>query len=693
MPDLQANMTWLHKQGIDLNPDHVLALEHTIVRDQRGLPINQRAGNNRTRFEPNLDEIQKRVVESFLAKPVRFRAPISHQLASDQLKFSGHFDAAWKRATSAYREDIKTLEPLRGSRPILVSVGLGPGIHIEPLMERAELSTVIVSEPNAQELALACYFADFPRLDDALRQRGGGLFVLTELTAYALQVHAPRAIELVSPILPGAYLYQQRATDDINDQARGLISELHQLFGLKGFFDDECINIANVAANFSRSISGLIVHRNAKMYCPIIVVGNGPSVRDHIDELGSIADRALIVASGSAIGLLWKHGIDADIWVILENVNNAIRFGPICRTYPEHLARTLVVGTDSFEFPFSTPPEHLAIISRSEISTHWIYPPHLMPAPIVGDTVVNLGTIVAMLQGVPSLWLFGVDFGSRDPTQSHSDLDSLNRMIAEKRDDLGSTETLKIYLKHDRTQRGSLGGTVTSLDQYFRSASLLEGQIRDLGETCQVFLASDGLPIKGTIPILAGEALERLRNLPKIDKLTLRQTFLNRLAPTENAFEALAKVDIAGEIRVLKEVQKALAGIGQGFLERGRKHSISENDGSARSAPSIVEFWDEVCNAFHHLDQEGGPMRTKRFALAAFSGHILTLTLMCYNAEARLGPKIGKKISHLMVQEFTENDLSGMCNQLGKAIADLGETAKNAQKREKNPPEAELRYD
>jgi hypothetical protein len=51
---------------------------------------------------------------------------------------------------------------------------------------------------------------------------------------------------------------------------------------------------------------------------PVVIVNSGPSLNKNIDVLKEYQDKVVIIAAGSAVGALWKHGIIADIVVCID---------------------------------------------------------------------------------------------------------------------------------------------------------------------------------------------------------------------------------------------------------------------------------------------------------------------------------------------------------------------------------------
>jgi hypothetical protein len=90
-----------------------------------------------------------------------------------------------------------------------------------------------------------------------------------------------------------------------------------------GNVDDELNQLNNALHNFKNKIPRLNVDNIKNINIPVCIIGSGPSLDSRIDDLKAIADKAIIISSGTALRALWKHGIKPDFQVELESDYNS----------------------------------------------------------------------------------------------------------------------------------------------------------------------------------------------------------------------------------------------------------------------------------------------------------------------------------------------------------------------------------
>ncbi|WP_322906516.1 motility associated factor glycosyltransferase family protein [Paenibacillus sp. SGZ-1009] len=86
--------------------------------------------------------------------------------------------------------------------------------------------------------------------------------------------------------------------------------------------------------------------RNALRGCTAVVIGSGPSLQQDIEWLKKLKSHALIIAAGSSIQALNKHGIQPHLTVVMDGgeVNDAIFSEPETLTAPMLITSTAYYG-------------------------------------------------------------------------------------------------------------------------------------------------------------------------------------------------------------------------------------------------------------------------------------------------------------------------------------------------------------
>lgn len=208
------------------------------------------------------------------------------------------------------------------SDTLYVVLGVGLGYHLRAFQEKLPSNSYVMVIYTAHELSLlkvASQMSNSKWLDD---QR---LFYLELVNIHDMaiiiadimidktikKIHLCRHFPLMS-------LAEKEYEEVENKLIPGIEKTMAVNFTLKfhtnySFFE-----------NYWRNFSEIAIRPGGKCLegsfsdIPVIVVGSGPSLNKNIQELKKCVNKAVIIAAGSAIGALYKHGITPHILIVAD---------------------------------------------------------------------------------------------------------------------------------------------------------------------------------------------------------------------------------------------------------------------------------------------------------------------------------------------------------------------------------------
>ena len=403
----------------------------------------------------------------------------------------GEFIAAvMKEATD---QGIRFVKEQPGHKGYFLFVfGFGLGNFLENLIKISSARVAIILEPNLDFLYYSTFTLDWaPIMQFAFgADRCDIRFILSSDPAITVATIKKIIRETCPAAWDGALFfhhYNNSTLKAIYDHFQIALSTT-ALLGL-GFFEDEMCMVTQTARNLDAR-DRYVITNTVKSFndVPVFIVGNGPSLDQDIECLKRLADRAIIISCGSTLPVLLSHGIRPDFQVVLER-------GPF-QLESCSRAKAIGGGLDGITLLASTTAMPAVVDLFEEV---WFYfRPCLSSTPLFiageGHTLVftdpmaaNAGLNIALLSGFTSIYLLGVDIGSRHHDQDHS-----TAYVSPK----GRNTTVSLSIEIN----GNFGGSVFSDDVYFWSKEIFEHTLACTGSGRQLFNCSNGAAINGFTP-------------------------------------------------------------------------------------------------------------------------------------------------------------------------------------------------
>ena len=495
-----------------------------------------------------------RQVETYLEKPLRFfvtsvrGANTGSQVSWRILDFM----FAECRLLGISLDDLEVKPQYEGS--YLVVLGVGLGYHLEALIEQTRARHIILIEPYADFLCHSLATLEWAALLEQAESRGCKFTVSLanqpdDIVSTIQSVFSTEGV----PFIDGTYVFLHYPAWELFQARDRLAQAVETLFVSRGYYEDEVLMLTNTLSNLAGAEFSLMDLKLRPVRSePVFLIGSGPSVDQTIEQVKRLRDRAIVFSCGTGLKICLAHGIVPDFHAEIENgdwVYDALallneRYG---------LGGITLVATLSVDPRVPGLFEDRVLFFRDSISgTRILAPPGTEIYGAV-PTVANTAMRMAMGMGFTTLYLFGIDCGTKSEAKKHSTLAVYN--------DSARFKQFEDMMEMAYSAQGNFGGLVKADWVFNFSRMMLERLASSFG--LKVYNCSDGARIAGTIPRVAtsvtlpGKALDRT-----LLKTRLRAA-LSRYQPSElladTTFETLRRNAEQFRTDLLAVIETAIA--------------------------------------------------------------------------------------------------------------------------------------
>ncbi len=419
------------------------------------------------------------------------------------------------------REIIK-LKDL-SSIPICVMVGVGLGYQLSELYERINVLNLILVEPDLDLFYLSLHTFDWTNLLNFIVENNYGLNIILGKDSKNFELDFKRYFVGHGKFLSGTEMTIVHIKNQENLEIAKKIRDNYKfIHSCLGFFDDHLFATSHTIyslCNRKKFVKKGILENKYKEY-PVFIIGSGPSLDNDIPFLKKYQDKAIIIACGTAIDVLYHVGIKPDFYANTERIpqieqalgiiqdksffNDIILLcGDVCHPYTtDYFKHTAIFAKpDEPTFPYLFDYfDELRCIQEIQFTN-----------PLVG----NMGVSGAIHLGFKNLYLFGIDNGKKIGTESiHSQYTTLYKNRGKSEDDPA--------YHTDKIIDGNFGGKCLTgyyfeVSNKYIGEALINNQIINTdGVTC--YNCSDGAKIDNTIPIHSDNLVNIFEKKPNIDK-------------------------------------------------------------------------------------------------------------------------------------------------------------------------------
>lgn len=418
--------------------------------------------------------------------------------------------------------DVDKTQGLPKNLNALIMFGVGLGYQLELLLAQHNVGSVYLIEPCLDTFYASLYTANWQ-------------FILDSLDVREINLHislGPQEEDFFEQLLKETYmngryevakthLYIHQNSNDIMTLVKQYKARFFELIQGWGFFDDGIMAMSH----FLKSLENGVPIAKKKVpfdidiaTTPVLIVGNGPSLDQHIDFIKKHSDKAIIISCASALSALYKCGIDVDIHCEQERIFAVAE--KIDYYAPADYIKQLTLLA-----PATLHPAVHEKFARSMMAPKASEPStSLLLQDVVGlemfeeakhitPTVANTALVMATKLGFRQFYFIGVDLGRKKAGAHHSQHSFYY-------DDEGRDINLYPEMNNDFINPGNFSGEFIS-DPIFNMSKLsLEHFIAE-NEQIRCFNLSDGVLVKGSIPTLQNTLAEKLTIAANLDKKLL----------------------------------------------------------------------------------------------------------------------------------------------------------------------------
>ncbi len=396
---------------------------------------------------------------------------------------------------SARQDGIRFFSSPRSAQShFLICFGIGLGYHIAPLTAASECQVLIVVEPDVEVLAAS--LLSLIHISEPTR-RTKGLVVITESDPERAWLAVREAMRSINPCCIDGFSYflndGRACFQHMVAEIRKTAGEKGIVFGNFGTLLDETIMVRNTWRNLqldgARVLSGDCA---AIDDIPVCVIASGPSLDDALPAIRRVRENAVIMTCGTALRPVLNFGICPDLHVDVENVR-------VCHVIDDVAARhdlddiPLVAGS-AMETVATAPFRSRTFFFRRPHSSFPFFSDNDGQGVYFTEPSVSNGAVAAAYaMGFKSIYLFGVDLGSRLDATKHHSADTYHY-------DEGAVVFPEDYL-FDIEVPGNFGAPCGTTPFLFAAREALMLLARSVPDDCRLYNCSDGARIDGFAPL------------------------------------------------------------------------------------------------------------------------------------------------------------------------------------------------
>jgi len=361
--------------------------------------------------------------------------------------------------------------------------GLGSGLHLEYLTQKYRFQSLFVYEPEEEFFAISCYFVDYERIYETLKDKFY-LFIKGNIDTKILKrFYDTRTVS-------SNFLRLEFVTYK-SDKIQNALDEFHlaNISNKRGWgsFEDESVGFKNHLKNINKDIP--ILSGTKKIKAPICVIANGASLNNEIEWIKQNQDNMIIVSVGTSIRPLLKAGIHSDFHIEIERMPKIVEIlRPSLEEYQGYFVGASVIDSEHFKIAKKPLMFVRDASSTTGISNYFLN----FCSPMVGNTGFSFATHFS-----DEVYMIGFDVGFKKNKRVHAK---------------GSFYDDKDDKSEGYPVRGNFSNDIYSNDLLNLSRQNLEMTIA-LMKPKKVYNLSDGAFINGTIP-----KRSKYIKLEKIDK-------------------------------------------------------------------------------------------------------------------------------------------------------------------------------
>jgi hypothetical protein len=384
---------------------------------------------NKQKIYPNskIEENIQQQIANFIKKPIAITAkPTNPQNTIDKTRHASIYFNSLKSilnkspqfdGENVHHESYKFHENIV---PLIIVFGLGNGRHIEYLLDKMNIKNLIIVEHSVEIIKTSLYCANWTNILDKVNKKNINIqFVYKKDELSAVQ-EIMRLSYRVNPVFVSNTLlyfhYRSRFFTNIHNELK---NKIHLIFKSWGFYDDEYATISQTLRNERCKYPVLKNVASTFVNAPVFLIANGPSLDQSINILKQYQKCAILISCGTAIGSLYRSGIQPDFHLEIERGYKKTE-ALACDVPRSFLKNIPIIGPTRI---------HPATLSLSDNPLMYIkggdaggalYPDSCFRLPLANPTVANGALALSISLGFKNIYLFGMDMGKKEFDFHHS---------------------------------------------------------------------------------------------------------------------------------------------------------------------------------------------------------------------------------------------------------------------------------
>ena len=418
-----------------------------------------------------------------------------------------------------YKGDICNISD-SGIVPLFFLIGVGLGYQLWELYKQIEIYNLTIIEPDKDVFFASLHTFNWEKLLNKIYSDKNKLTIILENSPYTIGRKFIECFIFQGFYALGAHFIYLTRESSNNHQ---IIEELRKSFVLLpasyGFFDDRLFGASHAVCHFiqKKHFVNTVEMKTEYRNHPVFIVGSGPSLDKDIPFLRKYQDKALIIACGTAIDVLYHAGVHPDFYANTERTPatiQALRVIPDRSFFKDiillcaHVCHPCVVEQFDHTAIFSKNDEDFCVFLSNNLKLKKIKPIVRMN-PLVG----NMGLSGALTLGFRNIFLFGIDCGKKMTFESnHSEYTTLYKQR-------GYSDNNSFY-NSTFVVPGNFSGECGCNDVFYKSILSMQITLKEFqsDENFRCVNCSDGAYIEGAKPTRSIELENVFSHSPDIDK-------------------------------------------------------------------------------------------------------------------------------------------------------------------------------
>ena len=304
----------------------------------------------------------------------------------------------------------------------MISFGLGLGGHLPHLIEQYDFERLVILEPNLDFIHRCLLTLDWEAIEAQLAARNRSLDILHAQDPVVLARAALVPLRSSSYLqLDGSFVfthYRNEVMDRVIEEVRGIIPVLE---GNDGFFEDELRMLDQCVSNCLTHDHHLLYDKPGRSLkeIPVVVAGAGPSLDDTIEDIRRNRENVILVSCSTSLRPLLSAGLVPDFHAEVENMPDNVTIVEDAASLHD-ISDIVLLGTNTVMPGVVAPFKRRILYWRESVVSSRLFSDQDRYINLAGPSVANLAVRACVSMGFYEFYLFGVDMGSRDPSQHHA---------------------------------------------------------------------------------------------------------------------------------------------------------------------------------------------------------------------------------------------------------------------------------